>query len=385
MFLGIYRFAFTPPTQTVMRTTTSDSSRDNDKKSSKTDRKEQTEESSGETSSSTSSSTPSPYTEDRAPSVTKSRIIPVSRHAVVSPYVDEEKQVIRYYAAEDGTVWEVPLLGGSPRSFSDVPLKNFVYAAWAPDGQRVLTKFVDPSGGTRIYFFDHRTQKGVPLKPGVDRVDWTTVGDRILYTYFDSVTRRTTLNVAQPDGSQWRVIARDIPRGSRFVNIPQSSRVAFWRAPNPFEKTRLQVVNLLDASPSPKTLFQGHYNADYLFSPNGQIILISSTVVKGSNERMLGVANANGGEYRPLRIPTNVSKCAWSKDSVTIYCAFPTADRDTFWKINVTTNKKDRVVPVDDVVSSAVRYKVSQPFLSPDEDALFFINMLDQKLYRIQL
>ncbi len=312
------------------------------------------------------------------------RVIVVSSQQVVAPYVDAEKEVIRFYA-KDGTVWEVPIIGGAAKVFSDEQLEDFVYAAWAPDGVRALTKFVGRDGAVRIYFFDHRTQRGTKLKAGIDRVDWTVVGDRIIYTYVDAASRRVTLNIADPDGKNWRVLAQDVPKGTRFVNIPKSSHIAYWRAPNPYEKTELKIVNLLDSTPQPRTIFRGHYNADYLFSPNGERLLISSTTVKGSNARQLGIANARGGEYRPLHIPTNVRKCTWSSDNRTIYCAYPTADRDTFWKIDTTTNKKERVIPIDDVVNASVRYKAFNLFLSPEEDALFFINALDGKLYRINL
>ncbi len=322
---------------------------------------------------------------DNKPSQKKEeRIIPVTMRRVLSPVIGPNKEKIRFYDKDTGRVLEVPIIGGSERVFSDVPLSGLVYAAWAPDKQRVLTKFVD-GGGVRIYMFDHRTGRGTQLKRGIDRVAWTAVGDQILYTFFDQRTRRTTLNVADPDGRNWRILAENIAKGTRFVNVQQSTRVAFWRPPNPFEKTELKIVSLLDTTPKPKTIFKGHYNADFLFSPNGERILISSTQERGSNARMLGVANANGGEYHPLHVPTNIDKCTWAANSKIIYCAYPTGNRDTFWKIDVTTNKKERVIDLDKVVNSSTRYQAFDLFLDPEGQALFFTNAIDGRLYRIAL
>lgn len=312
-------------------------------------------------------------------------IISVSQGPVVAPTVDRDKNVIRFYRP-DGTVGEVSIDGGSEKSFADKELTGFAFAVWAPDAQRVLTKFVDRAGA-RFYSFDHRTARGNQLKGGIDRVAWTAPGDQILYTYFDQFTRRTSLNVAKPDGSGWRMLADDVAKGSRFVHVPQSSRVAYWRAPNRDEEGRLSVVSLVDAVPRPKVIMSRHYNADYLFSPDGERILVSSTQKKGDGDgnRVLGVANANGGEYQNLQIPTNVQKCVWASNSRVVYCAFPTGERDTFWKIDVTTNKKDRIVDLDNVVTATARYQAFDLFLSPDGTSLFFVNRLDSRLYRIAL
>ncbi len=370
IFLGIYNFAFndaTVSTKTAKNTQTRESAQQ---------KAEQKSAAVVTRDADTAPSTP--------PKKKDERIVPVTKHRVVSPIIDPTKEKIRFYDKDTGRVMEVPIIGGTERVFSDVPLAHFVYAAWAPDGQRVLTKFVDDRG-VRIYFFDHRTGRGIQLKRGIQRVDWTAAGNQIIYTFFDAGARRTTLNVADPDGKNWRILADKVPKGTRFVNIPQSTRIAFWRAPNPYEKTELKVVSLLDTTPQPKKIFGGHYNANYLFSPNGERILISSTQERGSNARVLGVANADGGEYSNLHIPTNVDKCTWASNSRTIYCAFPTGNRDTFWKIDVTTNKKERIVDLDKVVSSSTRYKAFNLFLAPDEQALFFINGLDGRLYRIAL
>lgn len=369
IFLGIYNFAFNDTTKTSQKKDTTQK---------QIAEKQQNAAVVKETGSETVK------TPQKSVTPKDERIIPVSKRRVVSPTIDQSKEKIRFYDKDTGEVIEVPIIGGNERLFSDVRLPGFVYAAWAPDAQRVLTKFVDKHG-VRIYFFDHRTSRGTQLKRGIDRVEWAITGDQILYTFFDNGTRRTTLNIADADGKNWRILAEDIAKGTRFVNVQQSSRIALWRSPNAYEKTDLKVVSLLDTKPKPKTIFSGHYNADFLFSPNGERILISSTQTRGSNARMLGIANADGGEYLNLRIPTNVNKCAWATNSRTIYCAFPTGDRDTFWKIDVTTNKKERILDLDNVIGSSTRYQAFDLFLAPDGQALFFINAIDGRLYRIAL
>jgi hypothetical protein len=55
---------------------------------------------------------------------------------------------------------------------------------------------------------------------------------------------------------------------------------------------------------------------------------------------------------------------------------------DTFWKIDTKTGKSERIVALEDMVSS---YDAVNLLLSPDESSLFFINRKDLKLYSIEM
>ena len=55
---------------------------------------------------------------------------------------------------------------------------------------------------------------------------------------------------------------------------------------------------------------------------------------------------------------------------------------DTFWKMDITTGKKDRVVESGETTGT---FDSSNLFLSPTEDALYFTNKIDKKLYKIAL
>jgi hypothetical protein len=111
------------------------------------------------------------------------------------------------------------------------------------------------------------------------------------------------------------------------------------------------------------------------------------------------VINDQGGEYKNLEIPTLVSKCVWSKNNKIVYFALPSSlpdnilmpndydakkftTTDTFWKVDVTTGKKDRMIELEKMQGS---YDASNLFLSPDEGNLFFINRIDDKLYKVKM
>ena len=109
--------------------------------------------------------------------------------------------------------------------------------------------------------------------------------------------------------------------------------------------------------------------------------------------------NSQGGQLQSLMFPTFASKCVWSQDSKNLYCALPgdisdsavlpndwqeskISTTDTFWKIDIATSKKDRLVDPEKIQGS---FDAFNPFLSPDEKTLFFTNKSDGKLYKLSL
>lgn len=141
------------------------------------------------------------------------------------------------------------------------------------------------------------------------------------------------------------------------------------------------------------------YGADFLWSPDGKQAIASCSDRKGGHRTELYLMNSEGGQLQSLMLPTFASKCAWSANAVNIFCALPgnIADSailpndwqenkiqtaDTFWKMDVTTGKKERLTDPEKISGS---FDVLNPFLSQDEKILFFVNKTDGKLYKVQL
>ena len=149
-----------------------------------------------------------------------------------------------------------------------------------------------------------------------------------------------------------------------------------------------------------KKLFSGKFGADYLWSPTGDRLLVSTSYTKGGSQIGLGIANAGGGEFHTLDVPTFVSKATWASDGETVYYALPLGipsgavfpndyfgkpihTTDMFWKMDVVTGKKDRII--DNSNMNGKDFDSIGLFLSPDMKFLFFTNRNDGHLYRIEL
>ncbi len=269
-------------------------------------------------------------------------------------------------------------------------------ASWSPDRKQALV-LLDSGPEQRWNLLDLSTKTVTPLKPGISSPRWSNLSERIFYAYSDPTSKMNELDTAKPDGSEWEKITDIRVKGAFLSAVPQSALVSFWSAPSAFEETSLFTVPA--SGGEPQRIFSGKFGADYLWSPDGTRLLISNTLSKGGGEVRLGTANQTGGEFRTLQVPTMISKAVWSKDGKTVYYALPLSlpenavlpndyfsrpihTRDSFWKIDVTTGKTQRVVDPEAVEES---YDSSGLFLGPDEEYLYFTDRTTEKIFRIRI
>jgi len=267
---------------------------------------------------------------------------------------------------------------------------------WSLKKDKVLLSLKQSTGENIWHLVDLVTKTLTPLKAEISRIAWNNLGDKIFYQYTDFVTGKRTLNVARPDGTEWKKLA-DLSWDTFIAPIPQGANISFWSRPNAFEKTSFESISI--TGEGRKTLLSERFGVDYLWSPNGEKVLVSTSSEKGGKEILLSVMNANGGQLQSLAIPTFISKVTWSKDNKTIYFALPGSipensvlpndyfdkpihTKDTFWKMDITTGKKSRLAELKEVVQN---FDSSNLFLSPDEDVLFFTDRTTKRLYRIEL
>jgi hypothetical protein len=319
----------------------------------------------------------------------------VTQEKAVMPTFRASAGSILYFSSADAALKEVSVPGFAVRKVMDLagaPLQ----AVWSPDSGRALVEMA-AGGETRWHMLDVAAGSDVPLKPGIESPAWSNLGDKIVYKYYDAKTQERTLNVANPDGTDWRVLA-DVPfKRMRTAPLPKSSLIAFWNEGDAFEETSLRLLPITGGEAT--TAFSGQFGGDYRFSPDGQRIAASLSNKKGGSGLMLALLNNKGGELQNLFVPTLASKVAWSADGETLYYALPGAlpegsvlpndyylkplsTQDTFWKMDMETGKKERVV---DLSSLGQGYDAARLFLDPEDDYLFFVNRTDGKLYRIRL
>lgn len=303
-----------------------------------------------------------------------------------------------YYSLDDRALKRATLEGKDKETLlSDLP-GTPAQIIWSPKRGRTLLQLSLSDGRILWHYADLATKTLVPLKAEMSRIVWNNLGDRILYQYTDPATGARSLNAANPDGSDWKKLTDLGTRDSFIVAAPQSALVSFWGKPNALEAGTFETIGLTSGE-GRKTLLSGKFGGDYLWSPDGNRVLVSASSEKGGHALTLGVMNANGGQLQDLFIPTLVSKVVWSEDSRTIYYALPgslpdtavlpndyfaqsLSAKDSFWKMDIEAGKKTRLVELKDVTKS---FDSEGLFLSQDERALFFTDRQSHRLYRIDL
>ena len=323
------------------------------------------------------------------------KIAVVSDQAIVSPFFDKKNETITYYSANDGTVWQIKADGTEKKPIETSKLAGLKKVLWSPDGKKVLTMF-EKEGQASFYEYDYETKQGTKLKNSIDNIAWDNTGVKIFYKYYDAVKKERSINSADPSGDNWQKLA-DVNFKYIYIEpIPSTSIVSFWNLPDATQESHLQIIGAMGGQL--QTIFQGRYGGDYLWSPDGTQALVSS--LKSNNEKTitLGLLSINS-EYHDLGIPTMVSKCVWSSDSKTIYYALPGdipsgailpndyvdkkfMTQDTFWKMDVATGKKERIIEATDISG---KYDSTNLFLSAKNENLYFINRIDGKLYKIEM
>jgi hypothetical protein len=330
------------------------------------------------------------------PPVFNAKISNVSNEAVISPIVSQNGNSLWYFSPS-GELKESLFIGGDAKSLSDKKFPGILKAVWSPDKSKVLLKIKNADESASFSLFDTNSNQVSPLNRNINEVAWMATSDKIFYKYFDSTSKKSTLNISDPNGNNWKKLM-DLPHDKiSFFQIPRSGLLSVWNNGDAYYSTLLQSISLL--GDNPKTLYQGNFGADYLWDNSGNYILASQTDAKGGTKIQLGIMNYNGGEYKILGLPTFASKCLWSNDDTIIYCALPGnvpdnsilpndykagkfTTTDTFWKINISTGEKSRLLDVADIKNP---FDASNLFFNSDESLLFFVNKVDGKLYKIVL
>ncbi len=328
--------------------------------------------------------------------ISQSAILPISSEAILAPVIISNTDTLKYYSQTNGQVYQIDFNGNNKKNLSDKTLTGLTGVLWSPDKNKVITSFAR-NGGIDFYYYDYGSQKSAPIKKNVDAIAWQNTGNRIFYKYYDSKTKKRTLNISDPDGSNWLKLTDVDFRDVSIAQIPASGLISFWNKPDAFFPTALKTISLIGGDA--KDIFSGVFGADYLWNNNGTNALVSNSDKKGGTKMQLSVINENGGELKNLDIATLVSKCAWLSDNKNIICAVPGEipansimpndydsgkihTADTFWKINTQTGEKSAVIDVSKIDKN---YDATNLFFNLDESILFFQNRTDGKLYRMAL
>lgn len=283
--------------------------------------------------------------------------------------------------------------GSLKNSVGAYPFQNVTGIEWNQPRNQALVKVK----GAGYYAYSLDSDQAFKLKDGTDVVTWSSKGDKIIYKYFQASTGMRSINIADPNGESWLEL-QNIPfKMLDFQINSQTGEIGYYPLADSFAQSEFHSMSF--DGQNQRTVVAGKYGADYLWSPNGQKLLISFVTQPGGKRTEIAMVNQAGAEYKALDFPTVTQKCVWSKDSITLYCAMMTGlpddvvlpndwkagkypSVDFFWKINTQDGKKERLVELTEVTE---QLDATNLFLDNDEKYLFFTDKKTGALYRLDL
>lgn len=324
-------------------------------------------------------------------------IIAISDSPVFGATLAPDANFIYYFAGENGQLDQISFDGKLEKVISTEEFQDVRKIIWNKAKNKATVRRENGPGKSKFLLLDLAQKTVTPLKDNVDSVAWSELGDKIIYKYYDSKTQKRDINIADPNGSNWRKIADINYFGVEISPIAGSSDISFWPTPDAFTSSSVNLVSF--SGENKKEILKNRFGVDLLWSPDGKTAAVSYTDQKGGKKTDLALMSSVGGEFRSLNFPSFAKKCVWSADSKFLFCAMPgnipesailpndwqegkIETADTFWKLEIATGKKDRLIETDKINGS---FDVLSPFLSQDEKILFFTNKTDGKLYKLGL
>lgn len=332
------------------------------------------------------------------------KIFPIGDEKMFFSQIDSKNEKLIYFS-EKGELFSISLSGTLKKNSNRSAIATIKGLDWSPERDKAIILLEDKDKKKRYALYEYEKGEIKEYKQSMDYAVWAGSDGRIVYKKYDQVSGSRSLMIAQADGENERKIA-DIPwKMVSITSVKNNNSIFFWNLPVASEKTQLKKASVIGISGGNTNESEiigketERYGADYLWSNDGDRILISSVSDASGSGMRLGISNEYGEAYKDLNIPTLVSKCAWSKDDSFVFCAVPTViepgavmpndyrtgkiyTKDAFWKINTQTGERSRLVELNEMKED---YDADKLFLSPAEDALFFTNRMNNRLYRINL
>lgn len=321
-------------------------------------------------------------------------IINISQEPVISPILDTEKELVKYYNAQDGIAFSTDFNGQDKKEISDSPLSGFIKALWSPDTTSVIGLFANFNNGpVKKAYYNYKSEKSSVLNENIAWINWSPEGDKIVYEYLGP-NNNNNISIADPNGDNWQEIFQTRVPDWQIEWITEN-KISLATPPSSESQG---VVYQLD----PKTQEFSKVLSDYfglkpLWSPRGDKLIFSATNNQ-TGAPSLWISDKDGENRKELVIETIVDKCTWSDSNNVVFCAVPkslntgykwpddyykglVSTKDNFYQINFDTGQQVQLF----ISSDSDFYDASNLMLDNNEDYLFFFNEYDSQLYRLDL
>lgn len=318
------------------------------------------------------------------------QLIRLSTVKAADPAISEDGKKILYFERDSGKILSADFSGQNSSLVMGKILSGLTEAKWAPNGSKVI---VNQKGGKKSYL-ELETEEAVALSTGISDLAWDKNSLKIAYLFYDSKTGDGQISIANPDGSVFKNI---IPTRANRLKIDwvNNDKISFY---SPTEEDH-SLFSLDIESKQLEKVLDSLLGLKIIWSPDGSKLLYSHQppFVEASGDRKqveLALLDLESKAIFAVDLQTEADRCVWSLNSLYIYCGASSTRTADNPQLNSSEQFSDSLYQLDIArkefglifkPSLADEIKIKKPLLSPAENFLFFINDLDQYLYRINL
>lgn len=295
------------------------------------------------------------------------------------------------YAGKTNAIFEVDFNGGNQKETVFTPLKNLHKIFWSKDRVEFAAVYATPDG-RKTFYYNTQTKQTSPYDTHIDSLAFSPAENKLAYHYQETGGGINNISLADPNGSNATTVINTRLQEAR-INWVTQNEVALSTAPSGLAPNLLWILDINTQKLS--TALTDIYGLTTLWAPSGERFLFSQTSQKGK-ALSLSVADKKGTSIKKLDLATLPEKCTFSKDEKSAVCVAPVIAPDVvwpddyykniysaqeqLWRINLVSGKRELLYEF-----VGIEFDATNLVLSPQEDALVFINKKDGFLYSVKL
>ncbi|MEK7653068.1 MAG: hypothetical protein AAB358_01120 [Patescibacteria group bacterium] len=295
-----------------------------------------------------------------------------------------------YYNPTDGKFYRVSA-NGAVSAFSDKIFKNVSNVTWSNSRDKAVLEY--PDGAKIVYDFE--TKKQITLPKHWEEFSFSPNDSQIAFKSIALDPENRFLAVAKYDGTQSKTLEEIGGFEDQFQTewSPNNQMVGTFTEGKDADRSNVYFIGQNNENFKLMLVEGRGFQSEW--SPTGDKMVYSVYNSGNDFKPTLWVADTSpdriGDNRHSLGLDTWADKCAFAGNN-TVYCAVPTSlpygagvqplvastIADEIYEINLSTGMRRLVATPDG------NHTISQIFVSDSSNEIFFQDMNNQRIYRIQ-
>lgn len=296
--------------------------------------------------------------------IIKERFKYLTDESVFAPVLNTDSTAVWYFEKKSQKLYRKSLEDSQTQNYPLPDQLNIGFVLWPSKGSDFI---IGAKSGK--YLYDSQAHKFISYPGEVKYIEWVPRGSKVAYIWSDE--QGATLSVANADLQDYRVVA-NLPHANFKISISPNGKSFVLYSNSGQDPVYLVIedIEVLESLTQPRSIKDVKFSADgktIAFTENTEGAVMLRTITLTKKQEINRGLLFESGDF------------TWSNNSNTLYWADPLG---TIKSINTDTNQiKD--VFTDLSINSKIF--VSEIFLSPDDDILFFTDKDTGQLGRILL